>query len=133
MELNPQKNYARCTSCKSIYSIMYEQLHPFPLDESVRDAIEMSLGFSSALSAQTMKPPEQCPSCRSSLEFAKNDEVTAVRCTNCGLLLSYTGAHYVPLHVEAPGGGWDPKFQALFEQKLGFTYKLKKTPPGVPG
>lgn len=106
----------------------------YPVEESVRPMIEQSLGFSSGeTAAAQVEPPKNCPSCQAELEVVKNEEMVLTRCTRCGSLSEAVGAGGLrPIAVEAPGGGWNGEFQALFEKNLGFSYKVRKNPPGIP-
>jgi hypothetical protein len=50
------------------------------------------------------------------LEYA----ASAARCTQCSALYAQSEGGWAPLIVQAPGGGENPEFNAIFEQKLGF-------------
>lgn len=134
LELNAQNNYGRCIECKSIFSIFNNDLYPFPIDESVRATMELALGFSSAdnASATVVEPPKNCVSCQAKLEIIEKEGSTFARCTSCGILYNFNGTYYTPIHVNPPGGGWNAEFQAIFEEKLGFPYKLRKKVIGLP-
>jgi hypothetical protein len=43
------------------------------------------------------------------------------RCRRCPSLFTRDGAGLRRVVVEAPGGGYNPAFQAIFEENLGFT------------
>lgn len=60
----------------------------------------------------------QCTACGGALEYAPNGE--AARCVRCQQLFQLENGHVTPLSVEAPGGGHDPAFTAIFAQQLGF-------------
>ncbi len=66
------------------------------------------------------------------LEIVEKEGETYTRCPMCGILSSFDGNWLTPIIVEAPGGGWNGEFQALFEKNLGFSYKVRKFAPGVP-
>ncbi len=62
---------------------------------------------------------DRCPYCQSPLEWsAQRDHA---RCTGCAGL--YT-ADMTPVRLEAPSGGFNAEFQAIFEQQLGFAPRL---------
>lgn len=60
----------------------------------------------------------QCLSCGGPFEWAGNGQYA--RCTRCLALFSNQGGQLTPIHVEAPGGGNNPEFNAHFAQNLGF-------------
>ena len=60
----------------------------------------------------------QCTACGGGLEYAPSGQ--AARCLRCQQLFQVEGGHVTPLQVEAPGGGSDPAFTAIFAQQLGF-------------
>ena len=67
----------------------------------------------------------QCLSCGGAFEWAGNGQYA--RCTRCLALFSNQGGQLTPIHVEAPGGGHNPAFNASFAQNLGFG----PPPPGA--
>src|SRR4051812_16661493 len=77
-----------------------------------------------------------CTSCGAALEWSPNGQGHA-RCTRCAALFSSDGASLTPVRLEAPGGGFNPDFQAIFEQQLGFSPRqVPRQPPaywGGPG
>jgi hypothetical protein len=50
----------------------------------------------------------------------------------CGILASWDENWLRTIVAEAPGGGWNPEFQAMFQENPGFTKKVRKLAPGVP-
>jgi hypothetical protein len=60
----------------------------------------------------------QCLSCGGAFEWAGNGQYA--RCTRCLALFSHQNGQLTPIHVEAPGGGNNPEFNAHFAQNLGF-------------
>jgi DNA-directed RNA polymerase subunit RPC12/RpoP len=130
--------YARCKSCNSMFMNVTGTWNPYPVDDSMRAMIEQSLGFApgaSANAAPTSKPkaPANCLICTTTLEVVQNGDSVYTRCPKCGNLsevTAYGGLQVI--NVTPPGGGWDPKFQAIFEQELGFTFKMRKMPIGIP-
>ena len=67
----------------------------------------------------------QCLSCGGAFEWAGNGQYA--RCTRCLSLFNNQGGQLTPIHVEAPGGGHNPEFNAMFAQNLGFG----PPPPGA--
>ncbi len=67
----------------------------------------------------------QCMSCGGHLEWAGGG--ANARCTRCLSLFSQENQRLTPIVVEAPGGGYNPDFNALFAQNLGFG----PPPPGA--
>jgi Zn finger protein HypA/HybF involved in hydrogenase expression len=124
--------YARCKTCKSLFMNVAGNWQPYPMDESMRAMMEQSLGFSPSVEAPAKPLPTLCPQCQGSLEKVETEESIITRCDRCGILSSWDGNWLMPVIVEAPGGGWNGEFQALFEKNLGFTYKVRKFAPGVP-
>jgi hypothetical protein len=94
--------------------------------------IEQSLGFATSVEEPKKPLPAFCPQCQGALETVVTEESTFTRCSRCGILNSWDGNWLQPVIVEAPGGGWNGEFQALFEKNLGFSYKVRKFAPGVP-
>ncbi len=126
--------YARCKSCNSMFMNMNNVLTPYPVDEATRPMIEQALGFAPSASA-VVKPvaPKSCMICSTDFEVVEKDDSVFTRCPRCGALSQVQGAGgLVPINVTPPGGGWNPKFQAMFEKELGFTYKERKMPIGIP-
>ena len=60
----------------------------------------------------------QCLSCGGGFEWAGNGQYA--RCTRCLALFNHQNGQLTPIHVEAPGGGHNPEFNAHFAQNLGF-------------
>jgi len=60
----------------------------------------------------------QCPSCGGAFEWAGNGQYA--RCTRCLALFSNQNGQLTPIQVQAPGGGSNPEFNAVFAQNLGF-------------
>ncbi len=60
----------------------------------------------------------QCLACGGGLELAGGGQYA--RCTRCLALYQNGGGSLTPIHVEAPGGGNNPEFNAIFAQQLGF-------------
>jgi len=60
----------------------------------------------------------QCLSCGGAFEWAGNGQYA--RCTRCLALFSYQNGQLTPIQVQAPGGGNNPEFNAMFAQNLGF-------------
>ena len=60
----------------------------------------------------------QCPSCGGAFEWAGNGQYA--RCTRCLALFNNQGGQLTPIQVQAPGGGNNPEFNAMFAQNLGF-------------
>jgi hypothetical protein len=67
----------------------------------------------------------QCPSCGGAFEWAGNGQYA--RCTRCLALFNNQGGQLTPIQVQAPGGGNNPEFNAMFAQNLGFG----PPPPGA--
>jgi hypothetical protein len=67
---------------------------------------------------------DRCPSCQSPLEWSAQRE--RARCTGCAGLYAGDGT---PIRLEAPGGGFNPEFQAIFEQELGFPARIVPNRP----
>lgn len=107
-------------------------LTAYPVDESTRSMIEMALGFKPS-KEEKFEAPKECPQCKGHLEQLDKEGSIYTRCDRCGLLSHLDGKFLMPVIIQAPGGGWDPEFQAIFEEKLGFTKKVRKSPPGVVG
>ena len=60
-----------------------------------------------------------CLNCGGAFEWAGNGQYA--RCTRCLALFSNQGgAGLTPIQVEAPGGGNNPEFNAMFARNLGF-------------
>jgi len=109
-------------------------LNAYPVDASMRAMIEQSLGFapSGAPVAAPVQLPKACLICQGAFDVVEADGDTLTRCQRCGSLSRAVGPGLQPISVQAPGGGWDGEFQAIFEEKLGFKKKVRKMPPGVP-
>jgi hypothetical protein len=67
----------------------------------------------------------QCLSCGGAFEWAGNGQYA--RCTRCLALFNQQNGQLTPIHVQAPGGGHNPEFNAMFAQNLGFG----PPPPGA--
>ena len=67
----------------------------------------------------------QCLNCGGAFEWAGNGQYA--RCTRCLALFNNQNGQLTPIHVEAPGGGHNPEFNAMFAQNLGFG----PPPPGA--
>lgn len=59
-----------------------------------------------------------CTSCGGGLEWAGGGQYA--RCTRCQQLFAREGQGLKPIVVQAPGGGNNPEFNAMFAQQLGF-------------
>lgn len=64
-----------------------------------------------------------CTQCGGRLEFTNDGKHG--RCLQCMRLFSVDGGYLTLIHVEAPGGGHNPEFNAIFATQLGFG------PPGT--
>jgi hypothetical protein len=80
---------------------------------------------------ERQEPPSDCPRCTGSLDVLRKGGEYLTRCRSCGLLSRLEGKLLLPIVVEVPEGGWNPEFQAIFEEKLGFTKWVRANPPGV--
>lgn len=60
----------------------------------------------------------QCLNCGGAFEYAGGGQYA--RCTRCLALFSNNQGHLTPIVVEAPGGGHNPEFNAMFARNLGF-------------
>jgi hypothetical protein len=67
----------------------------------------------------------QCLNCGGAFEWAGNG--TYARCTRCLSLFGNQNGQLTPIKVEAPGGGNNPEFNAIYAQNLGFG----PPPPGT--
>ena len=67
----------------------------------------------------------QCLECGGPFEYAQGG--TCARCMRCLSMFQVQGGQLTPIVVEAPGGGWNPQFNAIFAQNLGFG----PPPPGA--
>ena len=134
LEFNAEKTYARCKICKDLFMNFNDKLQEYEIDPASKPMIEQSLGFSSntETSTQNTEPPKVCLACKGDLENIKTDDGIYTRCSKCGILSQMNGLGLIPVVVQAPGGGWNVEFQAVYEEKLGFTYKLRKNPIGIP-
>jgi hypothetical protein len=107
----------------------------YPVDESMKPMIEQALGFapSAEMAAPPLVAPRECPICSGAFEVIQPEGEMIARCSRCGALYQVQpGGGMMPVIVEAPGGGWNAEFQAIFEEKLGFKKKVRKKPIGVP-
>src|SRR5262245_53545668 len=103
--------YGRCKACLTLFITTEEP------------------GWPSA-PAERRGPPSDCPQCCGALEILQRDGDFLTRCSDCGLLSRLEGELLLPIVVQVPGGGWNPEFQAIFEEKLGFSRWLRPHPPG---
>ncbi len=136
LELGTGGTYARCTKCFSLYMSMNNTLTPYPVEDSMRTMMEQALGFAPSKPAAKPEPPTVCsmPTCGGALERVDSDDEIFTRCPRCGILSQLQGSYLIPVVVQAPGnGGWEPEFQAIFEEELGFKKRVRKMPPGVIG
>lgn len=135
LELGTGGTYARCTKCFALFMNLNGALTPYPVDASMRTVMEQALGFAPSQAAPKAEPPKICsmPICQGTLERIDDEGETYTRCPKCGLLSTFEGNFLVPLIVDAPGGGWDAEFQAIFEEQLGFKKRVRRNPPGVVG
>jgi hypothetical protein len=67
----------------------------------------------------------QCLNCGGAFEWAGNGQ--HARCVRCLSLFSNQNGQLSPIVVQAPGGGFNPEFNAIFAQNLGFG----PPPPGA--
>ncbi len=67
----------------------------------------------------------QCLNCGGPFEWAGNGQYA--RCMRCLSLFNNENGRFTPIVVEAPGGGWNPEFNAMFAKNLGFG----PPPPGA--
>lgn len=67
----------------------------------------------------------QCLNCGGAFEWAGNGQYA--RCTRCLALFGNENGQLTPIVVQAPGGGNNPEFNAMFAQNLGFG----PPPPGA--
>ncbi len=132
LEYAPGEMYARCLSCFDLFMNMSGTLTPYPVDDSTRSMMEMALGFKPS-KEEKFEAPSQCPQCQGHLEQLNLEGSITTRCDRCGLLSRLEGKFLMPVIVQAPNGGWDPEFQAIFEENLGFSRKVFRNPPGVVG
>ncbi len=124
--------YGRCKTCKSLFMNVAGNWQPYPVDDSMRAMIEQSLGFAPSVETPKKPVPVDCTQCGAPLERLDKEGEVFTRCPKCGILSSWDGNWLIPVVVEAPGGGCNPEFQAIFEEKLGFTKKVRKMAPGIP-
>lgn len=68
----------------------------------------------------------QCLACGGGLEFAGGG--AHARCQRCCRLFSVQGGGLTPLQVQAPGGGDNPQFNAMYAQQLGFAPRQPEMP-----
>ncbi len=67
----------------------------------------------------------QCLNCGGPFEYAQGG--ACARCMRCLSLFQVQGGQLTPIVVQAPGGGYNPQFNAMFAQNLGFG----PPPPGA--
>ena len=67
----------------------------------------------------------QCLNCGGPFEWAGNGQ--HARCMRCLSLFNNNNGQLTPIKVEAPGGGYNPEFNAIFARNLGFG----PPPPGA--
>ncbi|MFZ5820834.1 MAG: hypothetical protein ACOYYJ_13115 [Chloroflexota bacterium] len=135
LEFTAGDMYARCQACGTLFMNVAGNWQEYPVDASMRPMIEQSLGFapSAPAPAPVMSIPKDCPICQAAFERVEIEGTVLVRCPRCGALYDVRPLEgLTPIVVEAPGGGWHPEFQALFEEKLGFRKKVRRLPIGVP-
>lgn len=60
----------------------------------------------------------QCTACGGQLEYAGGGQYA--RCMRCLALFQVAGGGLTPIVVQAPGGGNNPEFNAMFAKNLGF-------------
>ena len=132
LEMASGDMYGRCKECKALFMNVAGNWQPYAVDDSIRGMIEQSLGFAPSVQEPVKPVPVECTQCGAVLERVDTDGQTITRCPKCGILSSWDGNWLMPIIVDAPGGGWNPEFQAIFEEKLGFTKKVRTRPPGVP-
>ncbi|MBS2018601.1 MAG: hypothetical protein JST00_37390 [Deltaproteobacteria bacterium] len=70
-------------------------------------------------------PQQQCLNCGGPFEYAGGGQYA--RCMRCLALFQNQGGQLTPIVVQAPGGGHNPEFNAMFAQNLGFG----PPPPGA--
>lgn len=68
---------------------------------------------------------QQCPNCGGAFEYAGGGQYA--RCMRCLALFQNQGGQLTPIVVQAPGGGNNPEFNAMFAKNLGFG----PPPPGA--
>lgn len=66
-----------------------------------------------------------CLNCGGQFEWAGGGK--HARCMRCLSMFSHEGGQLTPIVVQAPGGGFNPEFNAIFAQNLGFG----PPPPGA--
>ena len=59
-----------------------------------------------------------CVNCGGAFEYAQGGKYC--RCVRCLTLFTNEMGRLTPIHVEAPGGGHNPEFNAIFARNLGF-------------
>lgn len=133
-EMGTGDMYAKCKKCKHIFMNVAGDWRPYPIDDATRQFIEPSLGFQPdpEFAPKKKDVPQHCTTCGGNLEKVEPEGEIITRCEKCGILSGWDGNFLMPIVVEAPGGGWNAEFQAIFEEKLGFIKKIRKNPPGVP-
>lgn len=133
LEFTAADMYARCRVCGMLFMNVAGNWQEYPVDEAMKPMIEQALGFDPSVTVPAMSIPRDCPVCRSAFEVVQNEGTILARCPRCGALYSaQDGGGLTPVVVESPGGGWNPEFQALFEEKLGFRKKVRRLPIGIP-
>lgn len=134
--INDLGNYAKCSDCGNLMMDFDGIWKTFPVEPGSRDMIEVSLGFTTIdtepVTPKLQEAPTECFSCDGALECVQRANEIYCRCSRCGILTTWNGTTPTPVQVSAPGGGFNAEFQAIFEQNLGFTYKVRKRPIGVP-
>jgi hypothetical protein len=71
----------------------------------------------------------QCLYCGGAVEWAGDK----ARCSRCLNLFQHQNGQLQPVVVEAPGGGWNPEFNQMFQQQLGFGPPPPGAVPRPPG
>lgn len=132
LEMAAGDMYGRCKDCKSLFMNVAGNWQAYPVDDSMRAMIEQSLGFSPSVETPQKPVPVNCTQCGAVLDKVENEDGIITRCPSCGILSSWDGNWLQPIIVEAPGGGWNGEFQAIFEEKLGFRKIVRKFAPGIP-
>ena len=135
LELADSQLYARCTQCKSLFMNVAGTWQLYAVDENMKSLIEQSLGFAASpiVTGDSIVPPKNCLICGATFEVVRRDHEVFTRCPRCGALARVLAAGGLQtIIVDAPGGGWNPEFQAIFEEKLGFAKKIRRKPIGIP-
>ena len=127
--------YARCKTCRNLFMNVAGTWQAYPVDASMKPMIEQALGFAASASVPpaSIELPSRCLICQGTLEIVRTKEDVLARCPRCGnLSCILPNGGLQTIVVQAPGGGWNPEFQAIFEEKLGFAKKIRRKPIGIP-